>query len=168
MSCIRPPRHDELELLQSIERAAGILFEDVGLADVAAHEPASVDELAGYASDGRAWVIIEEAVPVGYALADRVDDAAHLEQLSVRPDFGRRGLGSALLDHVCEWAKSQGLPAVTLTTFEHVPWNGPYYLHRGFRVLREDELGPGLRLLRETEAAHGLDPAFRVCMRRDL
>jgi hypothetical protein len=65
-------------------------------------------------------------------------------------------------------ARQRGLDAVTLTTFRDVAWNAPYYERCGFRVLDETELGPGLRRVRDTEAAHGLDPARRVCMRRDL
>jgi hypothetical protein len=57
---------------------------------------------------------------------------------------------------------------VTLTTFERVPWNGPYYAGHGFRVLAEDEIGPELRQLRDEEAMHGLDRNLRVCMRRDI
>jgi hypothetical protein len=60
------------------------------------------------------------------------------------------------------------MPAITLTTFTDVPWNGPLYRHLGFRVLTDDELGPELRALRDRETAHGLDPAQRACMRADL
>jgi GNAT superfamily N-acetyltransferase len=165
---IRSPRRGELESLRDIERAAGVLFIDVGLPEIAAHEPSSVDELAAYMEAGRAWVVVEGDVPVGYALVDFVDDAAHLEQLSVHPDHGRRGRGSALLGHVADWARARRLPAVTLTTFRHVPWNAPFYARRGFRVLEVHELGPGLRLLRDEEGRRGLDPAIRVCMRREL
>ena len=45
---------------------------------------------------------------------------------------------------------------------------GPYYRRCGFRVLDEREWTPGLRAIREREAAHGLDRWPRVCMRRDL
>ena len=56
-------------------------------------------------TDGRAWLIADDDdVPVGYAVVDIVDGLAHLEQLSVLPDHGRKGLGSALLAHVCDWA----------------------------------------------------------------
>ena len=165
---IRAPRLDELQELQAIERAAGALFVELGLDRVAADEPASVDELSEYVADGRAWAAYVDGAPVGYALVDIVDGAAHLEQLSVRPDHGRRGLGAALLDHVRRWAGERGFEAVTLTTFTSVPWNAPYYERHGFRALTEDELTPGLRALRDTEAAHGLDPARRVCMRLDL
>ncbi len=26
---------------------------------------------------------------------------------------------------VCDWARGRGLPAVTLSTLRHVPWNAP-------------------------------------------
>jgi hypothetical protein len=77
-------------------------------------------------------------------------------------------VGRALLGRVAAWAADAGRPAVRLTTFAEVPWNRPLYEHLGFRVLAEDEIGPELRALRATEAAHGLDPATRVCMRLDL
>jgi GNAT superfamily N-acetyltransferase len=166
--CIRTPRDDELAQLREIERAAGALFADVDLADVAAHEPESVETLARYVDDGRAWVVVVRDTPVGFALVDIVDGMAHLEQLSVRPDHGRRGLGAALLEDVCEWARQHHFEAVTLTTFGHLRWNAPFYASHGFRVLNEHELGPGLQQRREDEAQHGLEPALRVCMCRQL
>jgi hypothetical protein len=66
------------------------------------------------------------------------------------------------------WAADQGFPAVTLTTFTEVPWNGPYYQRCGFRFLDDDELTPGLRAIREYEATLGLDAWPRAAMRRDL
>jgi GNAT superfamily N-acetyltransferase len=165
---IRAPRRHELGLLRDIERAAGALFADAGLPEVAAHEPASVEELAAYLDTGRAWVAAVGDQPVGYALVDVVDGVAHLEQLSVHPDFGRRGLGASLLAHVCEWSRAQGFDAVTLTTFEHLAWNAPFYARHGFEELAEHELGPELRRLRDDETRHGLDPRLRVCMRRRL
>ncbi len=154
--------------MRDIERLAGILFAEVGLADVAAHEPESIDALAEYLHDGRAWVIADHDVPVGYAIVDVVDELAHLEQLSVLPNRGRKGLGAALLAHVCDWAAKQRFDGVTLTTFTDIPWNAPFYAKHGFRVLQDSEIGPELRERRALEATHGLDPARRVCMRRDV
>src|SRR4051812_42185786 len=97
---IRTPRLDELELLRDIEWAAGALFTEVGLDNVAQHSPASVEELTAYVNHGRAWVVTDDNdVPVGYGVVDIVDGLAHLEQLSVLPDHGRKGLGAALLEH---------------------------------------------------------------------
>jgi GNAT superfamily N-acetyltransferase len=165
---IRAPHSNELEQLRDIERAAGQLFAEAGLPDIAAHEPAPVESLAEYSQAGHAWVIVEDDEVVGYAVVDVLGGHAHLEQLSVRPDRGRRGLGGRLLEHVCGWANDEGFPAVTLTTFEHLAWNAPFYSAHGFRVLNEDELGPEMRSLRDEEAKEGLDPTLRVCMRRDL
>lgn len=165
---IRVPRRDELERLRAIEVAAGALFAGIGMDDIAAHEPASTDELDRYRIDGRAFCCEVDGVVAGYALVDVVDGAGHLEQLSVDPAFGRRGLGRALVEHVCAWARRSGFDSVTLTTFRDVPWNAPYYARLGFVVLEADGLGPELRRLVAEEAAHGLDPAARVCMHRPL
>ena len=165
---IRAPRPDELESLRAIERAAGTLFAQVGLDDVAADEPETIEALGAYLAAGRIWVICLDDMAVGYGVVDIVDGAAHLEQMSVDPRYGRRGLGAALLTYVCEWARHKPFEAVTLTTFRHLPWNAPFYAKQGFRVLDDADVGPELHHRWAEEAAHGLDPELRVCMRRDL
>jgi GNAT superfamily N-acetyltransferase len=165
---IRMAGGDELEDLRAIERAAGQCLRELGMPETADDEPLSVDELAGYQQTGRAWVAVDEADrPVAYLIADLVDGTVHIEQVSVRPDHGRRGIGRGLIEHVAEWAWSDGVLALTLTTFAEVPWNAPYHLRLGFRVLGHEELAPGLRAIRDREAAHGLDRWPRLCMRRD-
>jgi GNAT superfamily N-acetyltransferase len=162
---IRPPAISELPALQTIERLAGERFRDVGLPDVADDEPPSLDVLTSHTERGRCWVAVDDAAgPVGYVLIDAVDGNAHVEQVSVHPDHQGSGVGRALMEWVFGWATEAGMPGVTLTTFSDVPWNAPLYRHLGFRVLRDDELGPGLRAIRDQETAHGLDPARRVCM----
>jgi GNAT superfamily N-acetyltransferase len=153
---IRPARTDDAERLREVERAAGLQFGDVGMPDIAAAEPMAASEL------------IRVGNVVGYVVVEVVDGCAHIEQLSVVPDHQGRGIGRALVEAVSTWARDQGLPAITLTTFTDVPWNRPLYEHLGFHVLAEAEITGGLRTLRESEAAHGLDPSIRVCMRRDL
>lgn len=91
---------------------------------------------------------------------------ARIEQISVLPVHQGLGVGQALLERVRAWAAERGLTAMTLTTFADVPWNAPLYLHLGFRVLDEDDVGPQLREVRDSETAHGLDPMKRVCMVR--
>ena len=77
-------------------------------------------------------------------------------------------IGRALLGHAAQRAASDGMPALTLTTFEHVPWNAPYYARLGFRILDDAEVTPGLRAIRQREAEIGLDRWPRVCMRHDI
>ena len=166
---IRAVHLDELPLLQDIERAAGQCFRDVGMAEIAEDEPLPLDELARYHRAGLAWVAVDDAdTPVAYLIADRVEGNLHVEQVSVHPDSARRGVGRSLLDQLAAHAASEGAPALTLTTFTEVPWNAPYYARCGFHPLDDGDLTPGLRKIRDREAAHGLDRWPRTCMRRDL
>jgi GNAT superfamily N-acetyltransferase len=167
---VRAARAGDGELLRDIERHAGERFREVGLGRVADDEPMAVDVLAAYAADGRSWVAVDgdDGPPVGYAVADVVDGAAHLEQISVHPKWHGQGVGRLLMDQVRDWAVQTGRHAVTLTTFTDVAWNRPLYEHLGFRVLADEEIEPGLRAVRDEEAAHGLVPSTRVCMRLDL
>lgn len=167
---IRPASPAELPLLQDIERAAGEPFRSLGMAAIAEDEPLPLDVLESYRDAGRAWVADPDGAgrPVAYLLMDAVDGAAHIEQVSVHPTAARRGIGRALIEHVASVAATQGLTALTLTTFADVPWNAPYYARLGFRTLAEAELTDGLREIRRAEAAHGLDSWPRVCMRRTL
>ncbi|MEJ7583128.1 MAG: GNAT family N-acetyltransferase [Acidimicrobiales bacterium] len=166
---IRPAHPSDADELRRIERLAGERFREVGLELVADDEPESAETLATYARAGRSWVAVGfDGEPVGYVLVDVVDGCAHVEQMTVRPDHQRAGVGRSLMDRVRDWATASQRRAVTLTTFAHVPWNRALYEHLGFRVLAPAELGPELIALRDAEAAHGLDPALRVCMGLDL
>ncbi|MEU9253076.1 GNAT family N-acetyltransferase [Streptomyces sp. NPDC048270] len=166
---IRAARPDELPLLQDIERAAGLCFRDIGMPEIADDEPLPVGELAGYQRAGLAWVAAgPTGAPVAYLIADRVDGNLHVEQVSVHPDSAHRRIGRSLLDHLAAFARREGAPALTLTTFTEVPWNAPYYARCGFLPLDDAALTPGLREIRAREARHGLDLWPRTCMRRTL
>ncbi|EEP70472.1 acetyltransferase [Micromonospora sp. ATCC 39149] len=166
---IRAVHQAELPVLQDIERAAGECFRDVGMPQIAEDEPLPLDVLARYHQAGRAWLATDATdTPVGYLIADAVDGNLHIEQVSVHPRCARHGVGRQLLDHLAVHATTSGVPALTLTTFADVPWNAPYYTRCGFQTLNDSDLTPGLRAIRQREAAHGLDRWPRVCMRRDL
>jgi GNAT superfamily N-acetyltransferase len=166
---IRPLLGQEIHDVREVERASGERFRSVGLDDIADAELMSAKAFESYVDAGRAWVAVDDHDSVvGFVLVDEVDEAAHIEQISVIPDRQGQGLGMALIEHVGNWAKHNGLHALTLTTFDHVPWNRPLYEHLGFRVLDDDKMSPGLRSILETEATHGLDPALRVVMRRPV
>jgi GNAT superfamily N-acetyltransferase len=165
---IRAGRRDDASALRAIENRAGERFREVGLEWVADDEPFTIDSLRAYAEAGRCWVAVDESGrAIGFVLVDVIDEGAHVEQVSVEPQAQGHGVGRALLRVVRRWADEHGHAALTLTTFDAVPWNRPLYEHMGFRVLTEPEIGPELRAVRATEAAHGLDRAPRVCMRLD-
>jgi GNAT superfamily N-acetyltransferase len=166
---IRPASSQDIPLLPEIERAAGRLFAGLDLVQDSEDHTVLVGELKYAQQAGRLWVAAGPlGRPVGFALAAVVDGLAHLEELDVHPQHGRRGLGTALVERVCEWAKSAGFAAITLSTFRDVPWNAPFYARLGFRAMAEDELTEELLRLRETEAGKGLPIDARVVMRREL
>ncbi|TQS40595.1 GNAT family N-acetyltransferase [Cryptosporangium phraense] len=162
---VRPAADEELAGLAEVEKASEVPFIEAGM-DLPG-EYMQADTL-------RKCAIVLVApgptgVPIGFAAVDVVDGAAHLTQLSVDAEFGRRGIGRGLLAAVIGWARRGGLPAVTLTTFRDVPWNGPFYRRYGFVDLDEGELTPGLRETRAHEIAAGLDEfGPRCAMRRAL
>ena len=160
---------DDLEPIRAIEVRAGALFHEVGMSDIAAHPVPSAEVLARFVAGGRGWVVADEADrPVAFVLVEVVDELAHVEQVGVDPAYARKGLGSDLIDHVERWAAERGMPALTLTTFREVPWNGPYYRRLGFVEVAEIERGPELVKLMAAEVRHGLDPAERIAMRRPV
>lgn len=157
---IRVARPDEYEMLRTIEEIADAMFLDVGIGpfDTAEEE----NHLAS-----AAVVLAAGDPPIGFVCVEVLDGAAHIWQLSVHPRAGRQGVGTALVKAACAWASSNGLPAVTLTTFRDVPWNGPFYQRLGFHVVYD--LSPGLVAVRQHERAIGDDDfGPRVAMRKEL
>lgn len=171
LASVREMTRDDVAAVHDVELAAGARFRsvpDLRIARCADDEPFTTDEVTAYVRAGHAWVAVVDDAVVGFVVVDVLDGCAHVEEIAVVPEHGGRGIGTALVEHVAAWAASQRLHAITLTTFRDVPWNRPWYERLGFRVLREDELTPGLRDVRAGEEAHGLPAELRVVMRRDV
>ena len=159
---------EDITAMQEIEIAAGALFATIGMHDVAEDGAHETELLAGYVVDGRAWVAESDTVVCAYAIVDVLDGAAHIEQVTVHPDYGRRGIGRLIMDEVTVWARAHGYPAITLLTFRDVAWNGPYYRRLGYVDIPDQELAPDLAALRAHEAEIGLDVSIRGAMRLPL
>jgi GNAT superfamily N-acetyltransferase len=141
-------------MLGDVERAADTMFAPLGIV----FPPGTViDEVKDPAQ-----VLVAGDPPVAFAYVMRLDEHLHLEQIAVRPEHTRRGIGLALMAAVIERAGALG---VTLTTFRDVPWNAPWYARQGF--VEVDQPGPGLAALIEEERLAGLDGlGHRVAMYR--
>jgi len=163
---VAPAGPGDVPELARIEVEAGRLFLAVDMPEVAGDE-ADQQELAEATADGRLWVASYDGQVAGYVQASEVDGRAHVDQVSVRPSWGRRGIGEALVRHVEAWGRDRGLDGTTLTTFRDVPWNGPWYRRLGYRELGPEEIGPGLRAVMDHEATWpGIVPALRCAMYR--
>jgi ribosomal protein S18 acetylase RimI-like enzyme len=166
---IRFAEEKDLSRLQDIERKAGLVFSSVGMEAIADDEPPSLQTLRRYRREGCVWIAVnDENKPVAYVLVDVIDGHTHIEQLSVDPDYARRGIGKELIEYVAQRAIKRGESEITLTTFSDVPWNAPYYRRLGFKDISNRELTPRLREIRSQEALHGLDQWPRVAMQRRL
>jgi GNAT superfamily N-acetyltransferase len=157
---IRDARSDEFASLRGIEFEADRLFETVGIG------PFVNDDAEDHFSQA-ALVLVAGEPPVGFVCVEVVDGVPHIWQLAVHPDHGRQGLGRALVNAVCRWARRQQFDAITLTTYRDVPWNGPFYESLGFVAM--DTLTPELTRIRAHERAVGDDDfGTRLAMRLPL
>lgn len=159
-------RATDLPRLPAIEIAAARLLADHApeavLTQTTSHEALTCAQQRGHL-----WVVLADDVPVGFAHVEVIESAvAHLEELDVHPEYGRRGLGTRLVLAVCGWAAANGYRAITPTTFRDPPWNRPFYARLGFEVIATEELSPALRAVVQAETSRGLDPTRRVVMRR--
>ena len=157
MPRIRTATPEDLPALPVLEAAADRLLE-AGLGNQALPAP----ELA---TPGEPlFILVAGTPPVGFARVDELGGRAHLEQLSVQPDFGGRGSGRALVEAALDAARGRGYLSMTLCTYADVPFNAPFYASCGF----EEFARPGqvLAALRTHEAQLGLDDLGRRIVMR--
>jgi len=124
---VRPARPVDLAFLPELEAASDTLFLSLGIGPLPV--PGTVEELIGARQ-----VLVAGDPPTGFARLDEVVGDIHLEQLAVHPDHGRQGIGRALVQAACAWARDAGYPEITLHTYLDVPWNAPFYATEGFTV----------------------------------
>lgn len=166
---LRPARIEEIPVLQDIDLAASALFEPTGLIDEGPDGPQPIPEknlaegiksrnltLAEFTPDNR---------PVGFALCRQVRPDLYLDQISVHPEFGRRGLGGRLLNAVISHGDALSLRGVVLSTFRDLKWNGPFYAAHGFEEIPRHQMKTWMFDL-EALQAESMDVSLRCFMRR--
>jgi ribosomal protein S18 acetylase RimI-like enzyme len=168
---VRARRPDDVLLLAPIEQAAGLLFLEVGMPEIAGDDPLPEDMLLQGVDAELLWVAVDEGeslAPVAYLLAKNLDESHHIEQLTVHPRYARQRIGSRLIDACGEGAIACGSGSLTLTTFRDVPWNAPYYRRIAFVEMPDSQMSPALREIVQQEHDAGLDRWPRVVMGRML
>ncbi|MFT3809725.1 MAG: GNAT family N-acetyltransferase [Micropepsaceae bacterium] len=133
---IRSGRPGDLEACIAIEIAAARRFSGIGMDDLVAltaAEPYMRDHGQRHLEPGAALLVAEvNGAVAGYAALWPVDHLAHLCEIDVHPDHGGAGVGRALMAACDGWARAEGKPGISLTTFIDVPWNGPWYARQGY------------------------------------
>jgi GNAT superfamily N-acetyltransferase len=162
----------ELHDAIAIDEAAAQLYADAGLAiELADDHPFVVAERRRWQralANAELFLAWAENEAMGFYALGRAGGRAYLEQLSVRPKYGRRGLGASLLEAACDYFRTRKYTELWLTTYGHLPWNRPFYERRGFHVAADTQCNQALRELL-AEQRHALpDPAQRIAMVRRL
>ena len=151
---IRLARADDIPALPDIERSAGKAFLDTEHAWVAGDGVTQVEAFPPRMVDEGVWVAEADGVLAGFALTEQRGESQHVLELAVHTEHQKKGIGRALMTAVADAARARGLQAVTLTTFRHVAFNGPFYLSLGYEVLETPP--PALAAILADEAAVGL------------
>ena len=151
---IRPAEFSDIPLLDSIERAGDMMFPAGRLPKGIGTIP--VSELESGCTGGLLWISESDQQVTGFALADIMETSMHLRQLVVTPSYGRRGIGRALVKQVENTAVVRGCKSVTLTTFNDISWNAPYYESLGYQKIDKHELTTWLKRILENESDSGL------------
>lgn len=163
---IRAGRKADIDRLLEIERVAATVLLGHGAHDLFAMHSLSSTDLEDGIVSGILRVAEVDGVAIGFALCGWVDGHAHLFEMDVEPEHGRRGIGGTLLESVCEEASRQGYPSMTLATLRDVPWNAPFYARHGFVELPESSWGPDLHEIIGRERMLGFPMHLRVVMQR--
>ena len=164
----RPARPEEASLAAAIDEDAGALYTEAGLIIVASTDPPFFAHEAAQwtqaAREGRLlFACAPDGAPVGFASLGLVDGEPHLQQLSVRRAWMRRGIGRSLVTRAQHDSLRSG--ALWLTTWGHLPWNGPFYARLGFETIAEAACGPELRAILAAERRALPAAEHRIAMR---
>jgi GNAT superfamily N-acetyltransferase len=155
---VRAATSADLPGLPAIELSGEAMFARLGI--VFPPGPTTVEAAMAHGAE----MFVSGDPPVAFAAVMDLDGHPHLQQISVRADRVGQGIGSLLLEDV---VRRSG-PGLTLLTFRDVPWNGPWYLRRGFAELPGSEWGPQLRRHWQAEidaGLHDLGPRVAMCHR---
>jgi 4-diphosphocytidyl-2-C-methyl-D-erythritol kinase len=119
---------------------------------------------------GLVWVALVDGAsePVGFVWLDTEHggDVVGIAEIDVLPAYHRRGIGAALLECACAWARAAGYRRVDLGTLADVSWNAPFYAKHGFAVV--DKQDPAFAYARDRDRENGFPDALRVFMSRAL
>jgi GNAT superfamily N-acetyltransferase len=170
---IEVARSSDFDEVVRIDDEATALYAEAGLELVlgAAHRFSQAEQARWRRSAelGQLFFAVNgEGARVGLAALDELDDAAYLDQLSVRRSAMRRGAGRFLVRHAIAWAENAGHATLWLTTYGHLPWNVPFYTREGFELVPESECGDGVRHHLDDQRRWLPLPEQRVAMRRLL
>ncbi|HEX7667582.1 MAG TPA: GNAT family N-acetyltransferase [Polyangiaceae bacterium] len=165
---LRAADSDDIAAIQRVGLEADRRFLDVAHPELADGSTIPTDVALRAIADDRLVVAESGAEIVGWAYTALVGGELCLGQISVLPSWGRRGVGSALLEHVVDHARGKGIAAIVLSTQDDVAWNRAWFEARGFVVVPRERWTPAMARMTADQEKDGVDWSRRVHMRRVL
>jgi GNAT superfamily N-acetyltransferase len=163
---IRLAVSDDAQWLPRIERSAAQAFHSIDELSWLADAPVmTVDRHRALIAQSTYWIAVDtQGQPQGFLSAERQGSDLHIHELSVSQPMQGKGLGWRLLKAAMDYARSNHLHSVTLTTFTQVPWNAPFYRRLGFEQQAGATLDKRLAEVLALEYACGFEPGSRCAM----
>lgn len=153
----------DVNKIHDIESSAARLFNNADLPESLKNDCLPSDYVRESIAASLVWVAVEGAdTPIGFAVTEAFGSSLHLAEISVHPLHARQGIGRRLVATVIAAAQKADYFDVTLTTFEHLPWNGPFYSSCGFCLIEELDLST--RLVDSLKKENKLGLSNRVAM----
>lgn len=161
---LRPAREADILHIQRIEKTARSRYLGTDRFSFVAETPAiAADRLV----EGEVIIAEINGCPVGFVLLVPMDGRVYVANISVDVGFSGRGIGAALLNAAEDFARSQELAALMLTTFRRPRWNGPWFRRLGFVPMPVSEFGPSLQAVLDRHRKF-LDMRTRVTLWRPM
>ncbi|NQU37444.1 MAG: GNAT family N-acetyltransferase [Actinobacteria bacterium] len=175
---VRLGTNSDIEAVRDVEVAAGQLFAAIGMDEIASDPPPPRRLLRTAIAKDMLWVAEKsdggkdagsgsEAI-LGYGFGSYLDNNLHLEQVSVRPECARRGIGAEIFLALESDSGRRGASMSTLFTSAQVLWNAPYYERLGYQQLPTASFGPQLSEAFRLEQLADGDAPERIAMYKRL
>jgi GNAT superfamily N-acetyltransferase len=162
---------EDLSTLSAIELDAVSVFSRIPELAGFSRNQVPAKQLESWISNGRIYIANDSGRPVGFVAAVPMDTTFYIAEICTIPDYQGQGVGGILIEAVFAWARETAVPGqktrVSLTTYREVPWNGPWYLKRGFKEVDAETLGPKhvAKMVYDREERKLVRPGYtRCCM----
>jgi GNAT superfamily N-acetyltransferase len=154
-STVRLAVLEDAASLPEVEQSAGNSFHLIpDLAWVADDGVMPAEQHREYIARAAEWVAESDTgTLLAFLAAEQIGSELHIWELAVREDYQRQGIGVRLVEAALAVARQRRLEALTLTTFNDVPWNAPWYARLGFEVVTDH---PRLATIVRAETERGL------------
>jgi predicted N-acetyltransferase YhbS len=134
----------DIPRLQEIEKLARSRYlAEPDLVFAADTPPISANRL----EEGEVIVAEEDGHAIGFVLLNELDHMLYIANVSVDIGLSGRGVGAQLIRAAVDLARTRGLSALTLATFNRPRWNGPWFRRLGFSPMPKPLIGPGLNAI---------------------